>query len=520
MADQILTIRRNDRCWCGSRKKYKSCHGAVGPRHPPGTPLPEDPPGKLWLAPDVLVDIDALETSIPGGTPLVLPEEQPRARAESIDRTTARLAAAEPFTTVSLVDLAHRRDELLSAYGLNEPDRLDARVAELRGRDLEDLQYGVLQLARSTLERLIELDRSTDPPAVVRSEAIPSAELVGRTLLWADHYLVPDKLADAMTLEQPQPEVLKQAISRWHAERPLALLGLVVPVFDRLVLALTGPMVTASTQKVLDERDVLDWVEQQIIVHGPSAREVIFLETQDDIERQPYMCFYGRLVPDGTRDLAEREGTFSMRMLGSYDPAFDYGPWIRQERQNISRRLIQDVVREAKLSETLGGTYVTNSLFRARLLDQISMSRPIGATMWADVPALPSADAELLAKIAGQEESVAALRRTVGRTLRSVEAASGREQVDKVRNLIDELDDRTHEVEARIRSDRTWDRLQAALAGGAIAVGGVLAGPGGAASASLAAAGVIGRAFKRESDMRHFDAYVFWLAERALKPQG
>ena len=514
----LLDIGRNDPCWCGSRRKYKRCHGDWSPRHPVGAPLPEDPPGKLWLAPDTLIDAEALVHSADHGPPLVLPDERPRARREPVDQITARVAAAQPMSSVELIDLAHLRDDLLATYGLVEGVDLNERVAEIQPSDMDDLRYGILQLARSTLERLAQLDESQDPPAVVRSESIPSAELVGRTMLWADHYLIPDRLAEALTLEDPK-SVLANAVAAWQEERRLALLGIVVPTFDRLAVALTGHAVEKAAQLALDDARILSWVRSQLVVHGPSAREVIFIEARDDIERQPYMFFYGHIDPEGVDHGRSGDGTFGMRMLQPYDSSFNYQPWIDQETANVAGRLVQDVAREAVVSEALGGFYVTNSLFRARLLDRLGAGSPVGATMWAEVPALPEADVELLAKIASQQEPVAALRRTVRRTLASLERAESESQVHAVREMVAELEARSLDLEARIRQDRAWERVHAALSGGAIALGGAFGGAVGAAPGMLAAAGLLSRSTRQELRFRRRDAYVFWLAERSLKPR-
>jgi hypothetical protein len=516
MADRFLDIGRNELCWCGSRIKYKRCHGDTSPRHPPGTPLPPDPPGQLWLTPDTAVDADALvRGSI--GAPLYLPEDAARPRPEPIQRTTAELAAAEPKTTVTLAELAASRDDLLAAYGLTDPDRVEHRAAELTPADLADLRYGILDLVRATFDRLVEEDASPDPPSVVRAERIPAAELIGHTMLWADHYLVPDAIAEALTLDEPDRDALGRALLGWLDVRELAAFGLVVPVFDSLVAAMTADAVIQQTEAVLDDLQIVSWVERQIIVEGPSAREVIFLEARDDLDRMPFFIFLGRVDPSSLTETSDGGGTFGSRMLQPYLPEHDYQPWIAQERHKVANRMIQEVIRETTVSDAVGGTYVTNSLFRARLLDRLGRSTGVGATIWADVPSLPDADPALIARIASEDESVETLRRTVGRTLQAVERVSGAAQVAAVRDLVGEIEDRTHALEAEIRSGRRWERVGAGTAGAAVALGGVAGGPLGSAATALGAVGLLGKAAQREAAARRTDAYVFWLAERSLR---
>lgn len=517
MADRFLDLGRNDLCWCGSRRKYKRCHGDTSPRYPKGAPLPPDPPGQLWLAPDTIVDVEALESGAVGA-PLYLPGDRPRPRPEPIHRTTAELAAAPSKTTVPPSELAVMREEILASFGLTAPDKVVGRVAELSQTDLTELRYGILELARATFDRLVEDDASPNPPSVVRAERIPAAELIGRTMLWADHYVVPDELAEALTLDEPDRDAVSRAIHGWLHVRELATLGLVVPVFDSLVVALTSDAVAGQTQAALDDADILGWVERQIVVEGPTAREVIFLEARDDLDRYPHFFLYARIDPDSLTESTDGGGTFGSWMLQPYDPEHDYGPWIAQERSNVASRMVQEVMRETTVSDAVGSTYVTNSLFRARLLDRLGRSTGVGAALWADVPSLPDADPTLIARIAAEDNSVEALRRTVGRTFQAVEAASGAAQVAAVRDLVSEIEGRTHELEATIRSGRRWDRVQAGAAGSAVALGGVAGGLLGAAGAALAGVGLLSSAGRREETQRRTDAYVFWLAERSLRP--
>lgn len=179
---------------------------------------------------------------------------------------------------------------------------------------------------------------------------------------------------------------------------------------------------------------------------------------------------------------------------------------------------MQEVVRETTVSDAVGSTYVTNSLFRARLLDRLGRSTGFGAALWADMPSLPDGDPTLIARSAAEDNSVEALRRTVGRTFHAVEAASGAAQVAAVRDLVGEIEESTHELEAAIRSGRRWDRVQAGAAGGAVALGGVAGGLLGAAGAALAGVGLLSAAGRREEAHRRTDAYVFWLAEGSLRP--
>jgi hypothetical protein len=79
--------------------------------------------------------------------------------------------------------------------------------------------------------------------------------------------------------------------------------------------------------------------------------------------------------------------------------------------------------------------------------------------------------------------------------------------------------DDADKLSAQIRSDRTWDRVNAVLAGGAIGLGAIVGGALGAVSASLVAAKFMASSVKRQSATKRNDAFVFWLAESSLRPR-
>lgn len=516
MGDTFLSIGRNDRCWCGSKIKYKSCHGGISPKFPRGHPLPPDPEGSWYLDPTTLVAKSVLLESGIAGAPLYLPSEREHPRSEFVDRAAMEIAALPmhiPLLAPSKIGL--QRFEVLGVFGLLDPIRVREQVRALTAQDVADLRHGVLELAKATMDTLSEFRSAREPPCVVWAEAIPAERLVGQTLLWADHYLIPDDLATSLLPEAPDLERVDAAIQSVLRLRPLIELGMVVPVLHDLAVAMAHSEVMNVTQNWLGDSSLLNWVISQILVEGPSARDVIFLSARDDIERAASFFLYGRIDP-GSLDHDER--TFGTRMLGPYDPGHDYEPWIQQSKRQTAAGMIQSVVREMTIAEALGGTNVTGSLFRARMMDKMGRSTPLESVLWADVPYLPEASAPVLARIAAEDEAVANLRRLTGRVFRQVESASGADQITAVAGLVDEISERTDELRATIRAGRKWDGLKAGLAGAAIGVGAMAGGALGAVAGVAGAAQVGASWAKDRAAMKRNGSFVFWLAERTLKP--
>lgn len=512
MQDDPLEYGRNDLCWCGRGRKYKWCHGDVSPASRPGAPLPPDPDdgSSLYLSPTTMIDADALARGTADrSAPIYMPGERESPRPERIEEAVRLLAAADVDGVRSITDIARERFELLDSLGLGTAESVDEQVERLAPADWDTLRSGVLRLAKQSVVALYELDRSNDPPTVLWAEQVPSARLVGQTMLWAHHYLVPDRLAQALADDAPDASSVARGIATVLHERPLVLSGLVVPVLSDLTAAVVEDEITRRTQEVLDSVELMEWVDRQLIVEGPTAREVLLFSARDDISRTELMFFYGRIDPDS---FDEETGRFRSRMLQRFDPEHDYEPWIKQTRRQVCSALVQSTVRELMVGEALGGTYVTNSLFRGRMLARMERHHPADALVRARVPYLSEAPPADLAALVGEHEAVDAMRSAVGRAIRRVEQEGADAQDRAMKAFVEEISERGDQLGSQLAADFKHDVFRYFLAGSALFFGGAVGGPAGVCGAGLATMKLLGDTVRRTHDAKRNDAFLLWLA--------
>jgi len=86
--------------------------------------------------------------------------------------------------------------------------------------------------------------------------------------------------------------------------------------------------IQARTEADLRTRSLIEWIDAQLVMEGPTARECVHYSAIDDDEQDVSFRAYPRIiaVDDASRHILQR-------MLGPYDPGFDYGPWIAQTRR-------------------------------------------------------------------------------------------------------------------------------------------------------------------------------------------
>jgi len=235
----------------------------------------------------------------------------------------------------------------------------------------------------------------------------------------------------------------------------------------------------------------------ELEIEGPTAREVVFVRARDDL-RLGSIFFYGRIT-----DVSEADATvnFTSTSLGRYDPDHDYS-----------------TNRSLAFGEALGAQYVTHSLFEGRLLQR--KGRPLATPaplMHANVPILPEAPPDVLARIAAEDEVVAGLRSAVRRSFRHVRAGSDAEGRAVAEGLAQELDEAARRLEERMRVDRRWKVGAPVLLGaGAVAIGAVAGGPLGAAGAALSALGGLTPAVADRAAYRRDPGFALVLARRAV----
>ena len=518
VADPFVELLAEDNCWCESGRAYGDCHGGP-PASAPGDPLPPDSPDALFLSPHTRISREALGEMAQAvrDEPMHMPSPNPVQRPQRVSELAAEMTSIgkrEP--TVALREIGRLRFEILAGLGLSDANKLDQRLTELAQDDLDQLAYSTLDLAKATTDRLLEQAKEELRPTVVWSERDEIEAVVGRTLLWADHYLVPDPLFDALVRRRLRREDLTDPLRELVRLRPLIEAGVVVPVPVDLAVAITNSSVVTATDADLGRRDLVRWIDQQLVVEGPTAREALFLNARDDIEEElGFFFLHAHILPDTVDDETR---TFMSRLLAPYDPDYDYAPWVAQSRRQTVAAIIQRANRDIAIAESFGGRYLTRSPFRARLQHRRGdTAEPSTATLWVDVPYLPDSDARGLARVLRDEAAVEALRHEVRRAFRTVTGDDPAEAREAAQGLVEDLARAAERLEAQMRTERAWG-LAAPAAGGAISIAiGATTGPIGALAA-LAAAGLgLGPYAATRTSRKQNAAYVFLLAKQATR---
>ncbi|WP_370500210.1 SEC-C domain-containing protein [Mycolicibacterium sp. jd] len=478
--DPLAPLGRNEECWCGSGVKYKRCHGNHRPGSQPGAPLPPDLEGSVFLSPTVNMAGDAI-TVPEGGAPFRIVETELAARAVEYTNWDSHLieVAASAGQVLSPPDLGRLRVEVLS------------RLASLSTDDSvpsDEVKHGILLLAAQSIRTVSALAQKTPKPSMLWNQELDPAKFLGRTLLLADHVVMPDRVFKAL-LGGPQNKSLRRAAETELKLSKLLSAGLVIPVPIGPAMALSGAASIKLTNHDLEDAALVSWVRDQLILEGPTAREALFVRAKDDLSMHAdKFWLYSHIDPDS---LSAGDGRFTSRMLQPYDPAHDYNPWIRQVSDSAISFYVQRTAKRLVTADVYGSDYVSASMFEARLLNRRGRSAgnsAAQAAMWADVPQLPSLSAPDLVKVIQNEEAVEDLRRLVRASL--VTARTPGEQAGALTALAHQLDATSHRLETSSISDRWW---QMAAPGGLGAGGGLVIGSfsGGLPAALGATLGVL-----------------------------
>lgn len=462
--DPLAPFSRNEPCWCGSAKKYKKCHGVHHPPSQPGEPLPPDrEDGSFFVSPTVTFAKDAL--SFPDeGIDLHIPTGRPEARPIQVDLLAERVAAAgSPALSPkapSAEALGNLRVVLLR----------EMRQSLRRGRQALpiDLRDGVAEVASATLATVGSL-ASIDPrPVVLWNDELDPGQFIGRTLMLADHVLVPDPVFDAAS-RGASPAELLEAVEALLIYGPLIETGHIIPVPPTVALAFAGGSAVDLTKIDVANRDLVDWVRSQLIIEGPTAREMLFFRAVDDTDPAGYPRILGHNVRS---DASSR--TFTTRMFGNYDAGYDYGPWIEQTTNDAIAYFIQRLNERAVTGDAFGATYVTASPFEARILKRKrhQFDEPAEAAVWSQVPYLPDANPNTLAKALRNDSAVEDFRAQARAAL--VTARSLDQRADALTAKVAELEVASRALEKTLHSDKAWQGLiPGACVTGSIALGGL-----------------------------------------------
>lgn len=498
--DPLAKFGRNDRCWCGTNKKYKHCHGALRPESTPGEPIgADDDESWIWVSPHIRIARDALRLPA-DGVAFTVPTGRPEARpveVTSVIRTL--LAAPTPVRTLPLAVLGRHRFDL---YDHTEHDR-DALAESVAG------------IAVAVMGSLSAISHLPEPhPTVLWNDEVNPGRLVGQTLLFADHVCVPDRVFAALVSGRDD-DAVRAAVTEQRRLRPLIEAGLVVPVPEELGIAAQADTVNVLTEHDLRRRDLTDWVRTQLLVEGPTAREAMFITAMDDHERWPHSWFYARQnqVQTGQHgDIA-----FMARLFGAYDPTHDYGPWREQNLNKAVGAYLRRANERLVTGEVFTAGYLTTSPFQARLLARKGalLDEPAHAAVWADIPILPDADPATLARAAAEDEAVEDLRQRVRSAMRGARDLHTR--ADALTGLGEDLAHASRQLERTLRTERRWNAIAPLLGGVAAIALGAAGGPAAIAGTALGAATSLAPYFATRVNRRRNAAFLFYLAHRSRR---
>lgn len=507
--DLLAPYGRNEPCWCGSKKKYKFCHGDKRPASLPGAVLPPDVEGSRYLSPSTSILISALTQSLPEGTGFYLPPSGPAPTSISYTNWEEDLSAAMTGgqDALSLNSLGGLRIEVL---------RRLAGLPRTDGEPSDDILTAIYRLAGETVRAVAQLAKQQPRRTILWNQELEVASFLGRTLLLADHVLYPDEVFQAV-LNRATNAGLRHAAERQLTNEHLLASGIAIPVPPGAALAARGELALDLTASDLKRDALVAWVRSQIILEGPTAREVLFARAADDLKDEvANFWLYGRIDRES---LDDENRTFRTAMLQPYDPEFDYQPWISQVTDSAVGALVQRTNERVVTADLFGSEYVSASMFEARLLRAREREARIGpaqAAVWADIPELPDLTSPDLARLLHNEHAVEDLRQQVRASLAT--ARTDIDSVDAITELSHGLAAAAHKLERTAGTDLAWQGVAAGgFASASMIVGGIaggLLGVGAGALGSLAAvAPYLGSRLNTHRDA----AYLFVAGRRARR---
>lgn len=502
----LAPFDRQDPCWCGSGKTYRLCHKRfASPRHPAGAPVSPDDDKFISLSPDVRLARSAIPSMMPAGAPLTLPPDGPTPRplsATAFDRAVASSTPDDDPATAK--ELGRARIALLRALAA-----LPDTDAPLRDNYIE----AIASFAVDAWKTATALRQLTPRRTILWNEELAVNKLIGRTLLLADHVLYPDSLLNSLSFQPTARRVRAQATEELEFQH-LIRAGHVLPMPDGVAQLIGGASIREATDSALSNERLVEFVRSQLVVEGPTAREVLFINAIDDIERDTGMWFYGHFDPDSSD---ETDRTLGARMLQPYDPSHDYSAWIAQETNRSLANYLQRTERRLVVADVLGAEYVAASPFEARMLQRRGVQAPslANATLWADVPALADLRAKDLARMLSAEEAVEDLR---ARVRIAMEAAPDfGSQISSIRAVAADIEQASRVLNKRMETSRSLAFAAPAVAGGLGLVVGSAGGVAGFAGAALGLVGAVSPAIAERLNQRREAAFLFTMPKRKRK---
>lgn len=485
--------------------KYKACHGQNPVDSPPGAPVPEDDGDAIWLSPTVRTTYSVLAQMMPAGTPITMPRPEPTPQPIAVNELDVRLSeylgrGAVDEGCISLSELGRLRMAVLREL---------SRLPDNDSFAAERVLQAIFDLAASTLNALGGVAQMHPKPTMTWTEVAQVRPFLAKTLLFSDHVLIQDVLFDALGTK-PTNHNLRTAAQEQLALASLISMGAVIPAPGGVAMALRGDSAKDLTADDLGRPGLVRWVREQLQLEGPTAREALLASVKDDHPGAQMMWLYARFEP--VEEPLERTGR--MRMLGNYDPQFDYGPWLDQVRREATISLIQRTNERVVTADAFASNYVATSPFEARLLHRRRIASPglSQAAIWADIPTLPDLNMRGLASALGNDDAVHNLRERVQAALATTRAPAA--QTDAITNVASELNRASLALERRGRTDRAWSlMLPAAFGAGTIGLG-AFGGLPGVAAALLSTLGSLAPYLGSRIAERRDASYLFVSARR------
>src|ERR1035437_4507242 len=226
-------------------------------------------------------------------------------------------------------------------------------------------------------------------------------------MLWADHYLVEDKLLNALMDDQPFPPELTAALRYLVLNALLIETGLSVPIPVAAARALAADDIENAVGQDSRNQKLLGWIRRQVrLVEGPTARQALFFKARDHDGVEQFFLkadfIHGTAVP-----LPGGGGVVFSRLLGPYDPNENYQAWIRQSRRSVALGLLNEINADLAIATALGGRVVARSPFQGRLLQRKGVLDVTGAQAltWAEVPLVLPEDARSIARVVREHDA-------------------------------------------------------------------------------------------------------------------
>lgn len=412
-----------------------------------------------------------------GGVPIMAPTTEPGPRAvqySELERLAAHTRQESPAKSPEA--LGKLRVEVLKEL-VNCPDN-DSTVSDAH---LES----VLNLAVLTLQTTSGLTEKHKDRTFLWNEELEADIFLSRTLLLADHVFVPDYLLKAVSGNLTNRS-LREAAQKLLKHKNLLAAGIVIPIPDGVSRAVQGRSVQERTAQDLQQTEIVEFVRSQLVLEGPTAREVIFGSVKDDLEMFSQMWFNAR-IDRQSMDEATRQ--FTSRLLQRYEADYDYTAWINKVQNDAISYYVQRTNERLVSADVFGAQYVSASPFEARLLQRRAStlsSHPAQAAIWADIPMLSDLSSAGLASLLRHEEPIHDLRKRIRRALMTAQDTN--QEILAVAQAAQEIEDASQVLTKRIKTNRLFSGIIPA-AGSAIGMG--IATAGGLPGISGAAVGAL-----------------------------